>query len=205
MAAPSVSPVGTGLEIVELTERTWPLLERLFGPRGAVAGCWCTWFRQSARDFARNSGTANRELLRGLVRQGAPVGLLALEEGEPVGWVAVAPRAGQVRLERSRIAAPADPAQDPARVWAVTCFFIHHRARRRGVARTLLDAAVAHATRHGAQSVEGYPVDTAGQCRDSGELYHGTLNLFLGAGFELVERRGARRAVVRRSVAADRS
>ena len=25
----------------ELTPALWPDLERLFGPRGAVGGCWC--------------------------------------------------------------------------------------------------------------------------------------------------------------------
>ncbi|CRK59775.1 hypothetical protein [Alloactinosynnema sp. L-07] len=31
------------MEIVELTERRWPALERLFGPNGAQSGCWCTF------------------------------------------------------------------------------------------------------------------------------------------------------------------
>lgn len=50
----------------------------------------------------------------------------------------------------------------------------------------------------GARVVEGFPVDTAGRRLGSGELYHGTLAMFTDAGFELVERRGTRRALVRR-------
>lgn len=32
----------------------------------------------------------------------------------------------------------------------------------------------------------------------SGDLYHGTLEMFLAAGFELLDRRGTRRALVRK-------
>src|SRR3712207_7596042 len=46
---------------------------------------------------------------------------------------------------------------------------------------------------------EGYPVDTNGLKVGSGELYHGTLSMFLDAGFTLVERRGTRRALDRKS------
>jgi len=63
----------------------------------------------------------------------------------------------------------------------------------------LLDAAVEYAKARGARAVEGYPVDTGGEKANSGDLYHGTLSLFLDAGFELVERRGKRRALVSRA------
>jgi GNAT superfamily N-acetyltransferase len=83
----------------------------------------------------------------------------------------------------------------------VTCFFVHRTARGRGLAATLLDAAVDYARSHGAVAVEGHPVDTEGQRRGSADLYHGTLAMFLAAGFDLVDRRGTRRALVRRTLA----
>lgn len=84
--------------------------------------------------------------------------------------------------------------------WSVTCFFVHRSARGQGLARTLVDAAVDYARDRGARVVEGHPVDTEGQKRVSGDLYHGTLDMFLSAGFTLVERRGTRRALVRKEI-----
>jgi hypothetical protein len=51
----------------------------------------------------------------------------------------------------------------------------------------LLAAAVEHAVAHGAAVVEGYPVDPAQRPRAGpADLYHGTLKLFLSAGFTVV-------------------
>jgi GNAT superfamily N-acetyltransferase len=188
------------LQVVPLTERTWPALEELFGPNGAVAGCWCMWFRKPSPEYKRDSGEPNRKAAHGLVASGEPVGLLAMDGPAAVGWVAVAPRSVYHRLDRSPIAKPVDPAEDLSGVWSVTCFFIHRSARRSGVGRRLLDEAVRYAVRHGAWILEAYPVDTSGVRTSSGELYHGTLSMFTGAGFTLVDRRGTRRALVRKTV-----
>ena len=55
------------------------------------------------------------------------------------------------------------------------------------MARALLAAAVEHALAHGAAVVEGYPVDPAQRPKAGpADLYHGTLGLFLAAGFTVV-------------------
>lgn len=158
------------------------------------------FFRLPGAEWKRDMYEPNRKSLRALARSGEPVGLLAFDGDDPVGWVAVAPRAVYRRLERSQVAKPVDPAEDLSGVWSVTCFFIHRTARRSGVAALLLDEAVRFAFDRGAVVVEGYPVDTGGERRESAGLYHGTLSTFLGAGFEVVERRGVRRALVRRGM-----
>ncbi|MFB9904727.1 GNAT family N-acetyltransferase [Allokutzneria oryzae] len=132
---------------------------------------------------------------------GAPLGLLALQGDRGVGWVALAPIPDYPGLARSQVSKPVDRDEDLSEVWSVTCSSVHRAARRQGVADALLAAAVEHAREAGARVVEGCPVGTEGVKRDSGSLYQGTLNLFLANGFELVERRGTRRALVRRAVA----
>lgn len=192
--------MATALEIVEVGETTWPALADLFGPNGAVGGCWCTWFMQSTKDLYANGADRNRDLLYDRVRSGVPVGMLALSGSTALGWVAVAPRTGYPRLTRSTITRPADPAEDLSDVWAVTCFFIRAGHRRKGIAGELLSAAVAFAERHGAVAVEGYPKITEGRRMAAGELYHGTLGAFLAAGFDVVEQRSPTRALVRRTL-----
>ena len=55
------------------------------------------------------------------------------------------------------------------------------------MAGALLAAAVEHAFAHGATVVEGYPVDPARRPKAGpADLYHGTLGLFLAAGFTVV-------------------
>jgi GNAT superfamily N-acetyltransferase len=192
--------VATALEIVELSEVNWSALADLFGPNGAVAGCWCTWFWQSNKQLYANGSDGNRELLHERVRSGVPVGLVALSGQTAVGWVAVAPRPSYPRLGNSKIARPVDPDEDEADVWCVTCFYVRPGLRRKGISGELLSAAVGFAERHGATAVEGFPKITDGKRRSGGELYHGTLTGFLAAGFELVEQRSPTRALVRRAL-----
>lgn len=153
----------------------------LFGANGANSGCWCMWFRLPAKEWSANGNDGNRAAFTDAVRSGQPVGLLAYRDGEPVGWTSVAPRPAYRRLLRSPALRP-DAPDDPG-VWSVTCFFINRYQRRTGIAGALLDAAIGYAQRGGAQVIEGYPVDTSGERRASGDLYTGTVPLFTRAGF----------------------
>jgi GNAT superfamily N-acetyltransferase len=83
-------------------------------------------------------------------------------------------------------------------VWSVSCFVVSPGQRRTGVAGALLAAAVEHAFAHGAVVVEGYPVDPVQRPKAGpADLYHGTLGLFLAAGFRVVSDAVPGRAVVR--------
>jgi GNAT superfamily N-acetyltransferase len=183
------------LRIEPLTPDRWDDLVVLFGPNGACSGCWCMWWLKPAKDWDRDAGDANRRQFQRLVRTGPPPGLLAYRDGDPIGWCALAPRDGYVRLNRS----PKLKAIDDTPVWAVTCFFIHRKHRAAGVASALLDAAIAWARKHGARVVEGYPIDTANRATSNAAAFTGTLDMFEAAGFVEAARRGGR-PIVRRAV-----
>lgn len=184
------------MEFVELTEDTWPKLATLFAANKTVGGCWCTWFLRPRAETDAGWGEGNRDFLHARVAAGAPLGLLAVENGEPLGWVALAPRPSYVRLGAS----PITRSDGGVETWSVTCFFVHRSARRRGLAAQLLDAAVDHARERGATAVEAFPVDTEGSRRGAGDLYHGTRTMFTAAGFTVLDRRGTRRALVRKEI-----
>ena len=183
----------TGIVCRPLTPGRWADLERLFGPRGACAGCWCMWFRQTSAEFKQGKGAANRRALRRLVEAGAPTGLLAYVGGEPAGWCAVAPRADFTRLQGSRVLKPVD--ERPA--WAVPCFFVAARFRRGGVSSALLEAAAKHAAKSGATLLEGYPVEPRKGRMPDVFAYHGLASAFRAAGFREVARRSATRPLMR--------
>jgi GNAT superfamily N-acetyltransferase len=157
------------------------------------------WWRLSRADFDAGKAEGNRRGLERYVGSGRVPGLLAYDGGEPVGWVAVEPRAVFPRLARSRTLAPVDGAP----VWSITCFFVARRHRGKGVTRALVGAAVRHARAGGARIVEAYPVDLAARTADA-TLYHGAASTFRALGFEEVARRSPTRPILRRSVGSSR-
>ena len=185
----------TGVEIRPATPDRWDDVVAVAGERGFTSGCWCTWWRLSAKAWNGMPAAERRALLAGLVADGCVPGLLAYVDGEPVGWAAVAPRDEYPRLDRS----PKLGRVDDTPVWSLTCFTVDRRHRRRGVAEALLAAAVEHAASRGATVVEGYPIDTAGGRQAGADLFTGTLAMFERAGFTEVARRGGR-PVVRRAL-----
>ncbi|HEX9891344.1 MAG TPA: GNAT family N-acetyltransferase [Actinomycetota bacterium] len=181
------------LEVHPVTADRWKDLTRLFGPNGATSGCWCMWWRQTSAEYDRDHGEPNRRALKRLVDRGRVPGLLAYRDGEPVGWVSVAPRDEFGRLDRSPVLGRVDDRP----VWSVVCFYIPRQHRRGGVGEALLRAAVDHAASRGAGIVEGYPVATADGKVPGASIYTGVVSMFRRAGFREVERRSEKRPIMR--------
>jgi GNAT superfamily N-acetyltransferase len=181
-------------EFHALTPGRWKDLVALFGPRGACAGCWCMFPRMTGAEW-KTQGASNRRAFERVVRAGDPPGLLAYEDGRPVGWVAVAPRDVYRRFERSRILQPVD--EKPT--WSVPCFFIDRPQRGRGLTVALLRAACIYASSRGADRIEGYPQDPA-KPMPAAFAWHGLASAFRAAGFHEVARRSPTRPIMRREL-----
>ncbi|HZF16995.1 MAG TPA: GNAT family N-acetyltransferase [Steroidobacteraceae bacterium] len=139
-----------------LTRRDWPHIETLFGERGACAGCWCMFWRVpgSRTQWQARLGERNKRAFRRLVEAGRVRGCLAFAGRDPIGWVSIGPKIEFPYFERSR----SIPASADAREWCVTCFYVPARWRSKGVASSLLAAAVELAGKSGARLIEGYPL-----------------------------------------------
>ena len=150
------------------------------------AGCWCMFPRLTDAQMRELPGAGNlssrrREAMSQLAGRDLSPGLLAYEECQPVGWIAVAPRTELTRIVRSRATPPVD--DEP--VWVIPCNTVHKARRGRGIAVALIRAAVAFASEHGAPAVEAYPRADGVRTGDD-NAYFGTEPLFRRAGFQVI-------------------
>jgi GNAT superfamily N-acetyltransferase len=173
------------IAIHPLTSDRWHDVAALFEEGGDPRWCWCQYYRVRGLRWSNSTAGGNRERLATLAREGPPPGLLAYDGDRAVGWVSLAPRPAYDRLTHARLLAPVDDKP----VWSIVCFVVSRTARGRGVARALLDGAVAWAKRQGATTLEAYPSDVKGRKVPAANLYHGSLTMFEDAGFEVVARR----------------
>ena len=137
--------------------------------------------------------------LTALVDSGKPPGLVAYRGDVAVGWVSLAPREEFARLERSPVMKPVDATP----VWSIICFVVPREHRGQGVARALLQGAIAYAREHGATVIEAYPVDKT-EPSNADALWFGAKSMYDHAGFKEVARRKPTRPVVRLDLDAQR-
>ena len=195
------------VSVVPANEVAWDDLQAVFG-RGTAAKCQCQRIKLGDRDWYDMPVEERAHRLREETDCGNPAGdstsgLVAFLDGEPVGWVAVEPRANYRRLRGSSVpwAGRSEDPDDPG-VWAIVCFAIRPGYRGQGLTRPLAQAAVEYARAHGATAVEGYPmVPRTGQSVSWGEMNVGSRNTFLAAGLHEVSRPTARRVVMRLDLA----
>ncbi len=180
------------LEYHSVTRERHADLARFSARHGKFRYCSCMRWRLTSAEYQRSTKESRIATLDSLVEEDAPVGVLAYLDGEPVGWVAIAPREALGALERSRALARVDDSP----VWSVTCFFIDRQARRQGATLGLLNAAVAYARAQGATIIEGYPVPHDARLY----TYMGSPATFRQAGFVEVTPADRARMVMRYTV-----
>jgi GNAT superfamily N-acetyltransferase len=174
------------LTIEPLTPDRLDDLATLFDQPGDPKWCWCASFhiRGSAKARPRDE---NRMVLTEMTVRGRSPGLIAYRDGRAIGWVSVAPRNTYQKLAGRQ--APGVAGSDGT--WSIVCFVVDRQQRGRGLARTLLGAAIDRARSAGATAIEAYPVDPLGEQIPAPVAYAGTRRMFEEAGFRVV---GERRA-----------
>ncbi|MCB9733702.1 MAG: GNAT family N-acetyltransferase [Deltaproteobacteria bacterium] len=139
------------------------------------------WRVPGGKGWRALQGAPAKAALTELIAGGEARGALAFAGDTPVGWVTYGPRLDFRRLERARTLR----CDDAERVWSVPCFFIASDYRGQGVARRLLEHAIAAARAAGAAALEAYPVAPAkpGGRLPAADAYTGTVAMFEAAGF----------------------
>lgn len=151
----------------------------VLGPKSPGANvCWCLSHRVPSRLNQELRGPARGEYVAELCRTGTPIGVLAHDGDEPVGWAAVAPRADTSFARNRRI-----PHVDELPVWSLWCIRVRPGHRKRGISHALIAGAVDFARAHGAPAIEAYPLDNGDARVDLTMAYAGLRKNFERAGF----------------------
>jgi GNAT superfamily N-acetyltransferase len=173
------------------TPDLWPTFEDLFGKGGASNGCWCMYWRIGP-EYRKRPREMNKLAMRTVVKNGPPPGLLAFDKDLAVGWCQLTPRSALAWLEGGRAIKPVGDIP----VWALTCFYVRRKYRKRGVMSALIEAAVKEARRAKAPALEAYPVDTAVPMSTK-NVFMGTYSAFARAGFKKVGSLSESRPIMR--------
>jgi GNAT superfamily N-acetyltransferase len=170
-----------GMAIVTRPATDFADIATMVGPKRPDANvCWCLSYRIPSKENQALTGPARGERVKQLIEDG-PIGVLAYDGDEVVGWAAVAPRT-DTTFARSRTI----PHVDDLEVWSVWCIRVRPGHRGEGISHHLLQGAITFARDQGAPILEGYPVDNQGQKVDLTMAYVGTRGLFERAGFTKV-------------------
>jgi GNAT superfamily N-acetyltransferase len=151
-------------------------------------------WRLSKKEMDAGMGKGNRLAMKRIFDDGHVPGLVAIQEGEAVGWIQIDQRTSFPRLEASRVLKRVDEQA----VWSVTCFLVEKRFRRKGLSLILLNAACAWAQEQGASIIEGYPIDTPKEKYPPVYAWTGFVGAYRDAGFVEVARRSKTRPIMRK-------
>jgi GNAT superfamily N-acetyltransferase len=167
------------IEVFPATADRFDDVAIMLGPKNPSSSvCWCLSHRLDSKTDRQLVGPARGEYVRTLCGRDQGPGVLAYDDGEVVGWAAVAPRA-ELPFARSRKI----PHVDELAVWSAWCIRVRPGHRGKGISHPLLAGAVDYARSQGAPAVEGYPADNGDAKVDSTMAYVGTRRLFEQAGF----------------------
>jgi GNAT superfamily N-acetyltransferase len=145
------------IEVVPATAGLFDDLAVMLGPKNPDSSvCWCLSHRVDSKTNRELTGRARGEYVKKLTRRPVAPGVLAYDDGQVVGWAAVAPRSELPFARSTKI-----PHVDDLPVWSVWCIRIRPGHRCKGISHHLLAGAVAYARSQDAQQSRAIPLTTA--------------------------------------------
>jgi GNAT superfamily N-acetyltransferase len=159
--------------------------ERLeFGHAPEWQGCYCHFYHSTEAQSHWTAETVKRhklEVARNIENR-VMTGFLAYDNDLLVGWLNANDINTYVRIKDSL-----QPYIQGRRLALAICYLVDPMYRNQGVARALLDAAIAHYRSEGYDGMLALP----SRSKDNKERhYHGSLHMYEEKGFEHVESQG---------------
>jgi ribosomal protein S18 acetylase RimI-like enzyme len=160
-----------------------------FADNADWAKCYCHYYEVPvAVSWPSFDGPANRDAMDARIASGEMDGFLAYAGDEVVGWVNAQPYT-KLAHACARLKIPAPPLPVPPHdAAAIVCFVTSPAWRRRGVARALLDGALASFAARGIGVVDAFPWIVGPDDTAATDHYHGSPAMFAAAGFVEIAR-----------------
>lgn len=154
------------------------------------SGCFCQFYHTacSMDEWTARDSDQNRQATLAAISQGTMKGFLAFEADRIVGWLNANHVSAYPRLHPFVDAYVHSPS-----TVAVVCFVIDPAYRGKGIATRLLRTAVQTYIRNGISEILGFPFEDPDHPQ---RAYHGTLSMYIKAGFTQIETRGHQHIVV---------
>lgn len=109
--------------------------------------CWCLNHREPA---GCPTGVEAKNKMNSLVDQTTAHGLLAYEDNQPVGWIAIDPMSCLIGHDCQ--------SSGKTDEWSIHCLYIKEKFRGKGLSVQLIDAAIKYATTNGAKIISAFPI-----------------------------------------------
>lgn len=198
------SPLVPEFSTRPLSKKTWPDFERLFQahPAPGAYPCWCMHNHRSGpvqegkSDSRASRVERNHQEKKALIERGRSHGILVYAQGKPVGWCQYGLRQELPRIDNNPKYRKVTAGNGSKRLWRITCFVVHGKYRRHGVASTALKAALAAIRKRGGGLVEAYPIRRWGAYAE----HRGTVSMFEKEGFTAIASLGSSNVLMRRIV-----
>ncbi len=135
------------IKIQPLGENNWAGFISLMSTDVQCSECWCLNHREPA---GCATGLPAQEKMKELVSIGKVHGLLAYQNEECVGWIAIDPMS----------ALKGHDCQTTGKVdeWSIHCIFIKDGFRGMGLSKQLIKAAIEYAKLKGATLISAFPI-----------------------------------------------
>ena len=149
------------------------------------ATCYCHYYEvPPALDWKKFDGQMNRRAMAARIEVGEMEGFLAFDGEHVAGWMNAQPY-HKLRFACARMRIP-EPALTVPRheAAAIVCFVVAPSYRRRGIARSLLDAGLTSFAQRGIRVVDAFPWNVAAGDDKPADFYHGSHEMFAAAGFQ---------------------
>lgn len=167
----------TGLSIKQLSGDTWADFVSLMQTDVQCSECWCLNHREPA---GCPTGSVAQDKMKDFVSTGKAHGLLAYQNNECVGWIAIDPMSELIGHDCQ--------ATGKVDEWSIHCLFVKEGFRGRGISTGLINAAIDYAKAKGAKVISAFPIPSENRDKfPANEAeFSGRISSYIRAGFKPV-------------------
>jgi GNAT superfamily N-acetyltransferase len=180
-----------------LSKQRWTDFEKLFEKhKGVRGGCWCSFYLASAGEYAKLDKEGRKQFHLHKLEEYPFTGGLYYIDDVPIAWCQFGEKPMISRFVRNRMISSLEIESE--KTWRISCIFVDKDHRKHGYGRKVVEKAIEIMIENGAEIIEAFPFDFSDH--DGGFQHNGSVDFYLGLGFEVIGRIGKNEVMIRRIV-----